>query len=306
MIPDPEQPRLTSALQAFMGHVRFERRMSPKTAEAYRRDLGKFIQFATERRIQDWPEVHAEDVRAFVASNHRAGLSGRSLQRALSALRAMFRYLMREGLLENNPAQGVHAPRDGKRLPRGLSPESMATMLDRPPADTLGIRDHAMFELMYSSGLRLSELVGMNVGHLDRADGSARIQGKGGRTRIVPVGQAALRAVDRWLEVRARLEKGGEQALFIGRHGGRLGPRSIQARLKLWAARHGIDPSVHPHMLRHSFATHLLEGSRDLRAVQELLGHAHIGTTQIYTHLDFQHLAQVYDGAHPRAKKRKD
>lgn len=298
-------PLVDIEVVAFLEHLRQERRLSPRTVESYRRDLTSFVEFALQARISSWRSVDSSAVRSFVAARHRAGLSGSSLKRSLSALRTLFGYLVREGTAPGNPARGIRAPRHPKHLPRTVPAESMGRMLDRSGDDALELRDHAMFELLYSSGLRLSELVNLTLEELDLEDGTARVTGKGDRTRIVPVGSAARRSLARWISARGEIAREGCAALFVGRHGARLSPRSVQLRLKRWARRCGEDGSVHPHMLRHSFATHLLEESGDLRAVQEMLGHANIGTTQVYTHLDFQHLARVYDAAHPRARKKR-
>jgi len=300
-----ENRLLESEIESFLEHLRHERRLSPRTIDGYRRDLASFSKFAHESEIPSWPAVDAQSVRAFVAARHRAGLSGSSLRRSLSALRTLFAYLLREDEVSGNPARGIRAPRHPRRLPRTVAAESLGRMLDRNVEDILDLRDHAMFELLYSSGMRLSELVGLSLDDVDLVEGVARVTGKGNRTRMVPVGRAACSSLARWTTARREIAHTGCKALFVGRHGGRLGGRSVQLRLKRWAQRCGEDASIHPHMLRHSFATHLLEDSRDLRAVQEMLGHANIGTTQVYTHLDFQQLARVYDGAHPRARKKR-
>jgi integrase/recombinase XerC len=267
--------------------------------------LKAFQAFCATQRIASWGEVTAHHVRAFIAREHRSGLSGRSLQRRLSALRGFFGYLMREGQVTDNPAQTVRAPKTPKRLPHALDADQMGQLLDQPPQDALEVRDHAMLELLYSSGLRLAELVALRLQHLDLKSGSVRVNGKGDKTRLVPVGRYARVALARWLELRNTLAKAEVDTLFVNRAGRSLTARAVQKRVARWSLHHG-GGHLHPHLLRHSFASHLLESSGDLRAVQELLGHADISTTQIYTHLDFQHLAQVYDNAHPRAKKRRD
>ncbi len=295
---------MQAQLDAFVEHLTAERRLSQRTSEAYRRDLSSFVEFARTVQISRWNQVDRSMVRAFVAERHRGGLSGSSLRRSLSALRTLFGYLVREGAASENPARGVRAPRHVKRLPRTVPAESMGRMLNMDVQEPLVVRDHAMFELLYSSGLRLSELVGLDLDDVDLDDSTARVTGKGARTRIVPVGAAARSSLLRWKSVREVVAGQNCPALFVGRHGERLSTRSVQLRLKRWARRCGEDGSIHPHVLRHSFATHLLEESRDLRAVQEMLGHANIGTTQVYTHLDFQQLARIYDSAHPRARKK--
>jgi len=241
----------------------------------------------------------------FVATLHGRGLSGRSLARMLSAWRAFYRDLIeRDRSLGDDPCAGIKPPKSPKRLPSALSPDEAARLVEIDGDDLLSLRDRAMFELAYSSGLRLSELAGVDVEACDVGNGEVRVLGKGGKERIVPIGKAARAAILRWLPVRNGHAASGERALFIGRHGKRLSPRAIEERLARWAQRQGLSRHVHPHMLRHSFASHLLQSSGDLRAVQEMLGHASIASTQVYTHLDFQALAKVYDAAHPRAKKK--
>ncbi|MDH4072921.1 MAG: tyrosine recombinase XerC, partial [Gammaproteobacteria bacterium] len=236
------------------------------------------------------------------AARFRRGLSPRSIQRQLSAIRTYFRFLLREKLAPRNPVQSVRAPKAGKRLPENLDADRMARLLDIPGDGPLVARDRAILELLYSSGLRLAELTGLDQGDVDLADGTVSVTGKGGKDRVIPVGRYARDALRTWLTHRGELADAGEQAMFVSTRGSRLSPRSVQARVDHWARRQGIDMRVYPHLFRHSFATHLLESSHDLRGVQELLGHANISTTQVYTHLDFQHLAQIYDRTHPRAR----
>jgi integrase/recombinase XerC len=292
-------------LESFLGHLAHERRLSAHTLSNYRRDLvriGDWFRAVMEKR---WEEMRQEDVRHYVAWRHRGGASGKTLQRELSALRSLFRYLLRERLVGSNPAQGVRAPKSVRKLPETFDADQLCGLLDHAPEDTLALRDTAMVELFYSSGLRLSELVSVNIGDIDMEDGSLEVVGKGAKTRHVPVGAQAREAVRRWLRVRANLAGAEEPALFVSQRGNRIHPRTVQQRLKHWATALEAGRNMHPHLLRHSFASHLLESSGDLRAVQELLGHSNISTTQIYTHLDFQHLAQVYDQAHPRARKKR-
>jgi len=289
----------------FLAYLRDERRLSPRTIEAYRRDLTALLDFCAVHGVDCWPKLDAQRVRAFVAAGHRGGLSGRSLQRRLSALRSFYRFLLREGHVAHDPAAEIQAPRDARRLPATLDVEQVTRLVETHDDSPLARRDTAMFELFYSSGLRLAELVGLDLGDLDLRDATARVTGKGAKSRIVPVGRHARTALSAWLEVRGTLTAADETALFVGRRGQRISGRSVQTRLARQARAQGLDRPVHPHMLRHSFASHLLESSGDLRAVQELLGHADIATTQIYTHLDYQHLAKVYDAAHPRARRRK-
>lgn len=292
-------------LDAFYRHLRNERQLSPRTLEAYRHDLQGLREFLVERNLSGWQTLDSPQLRLFVAQRHQAGLSGRSLQRLLSAVRSLYSYLIRERLCKHNPAVDLRAPKSPRKLPKALDADLAAQLLDdNSDDDWLAVRDHAMLELFYSSGLRLSELASLDVHALDSAQGEVRVLGKGNRTRLVPVGRLALAALGRWLPLRS-LAAGDNPALFIGKQGRRLSARAIQLRVKAWGVQH-IGQKLHPHMLRHSFASHMLESSGDLRAVQELLGHADIGTTQIYTHLDFQHLAQVYDQAHPRAKRKNE
>jgi len=297
-------PTLEARVDQYLGHLAQERRLSARTVDAYRRDLGVFAEFCKSRGIAAFSAVTAADIRALAAQRAAAGLGGRSVQRLLSASRGLFNYLLREDLVTTNPALGVKAPRAKRKLPKSLDAELTEQILEQAPEDPLEIRDQAMLELFYSSGLRLAELVSLDLGDVDLAEGAARVTGKGAKSRLAPIGRKAVQALERWLAIRDGFGECGEPALFLGHRGGRLGARAVQLRLRRWVQRNGLLTPLHPHMLRHSFATHLLEASGDLRAVQELLGHADISTTQIYTHLDFQHLAEVYDRAHPRARKR--
>ena len=294
-----------SAVTDFIAHLAGERRLSEHTCKAYRRDLDAFVAYLQREGKEDWAGVERTDVRGFAAWRHRRGLAGSSVQRELSAVRSLFDYLMRENLLDSNPATGVSAPRSPRRLPVVLEPDAVASLLQAGDRATLPLRDLAMLELTYSSGLRLAELVSLDLQDLDLAEGLVAVTGKGRKRRIVPVGAHARAALADWLAVRGTLTPVAEAAVFVGRGGRRLGARAVQSRFRRWAMRHGLGRQLHPHMLRHSFASHLLESSGDLRAVQELLGHADISTTQVYTHLDFQHLARVYDAAHPRARRRR-
>ena len=291
--------------EKWFAHLGSERRLSPHTSSNYARDLEAFVTFCDGQKLASWEGVDNFHVRTFAAREHRNGLGPRSIQRRLSALRSFFNFLIREGVLKSNPADGIKAPKAGKRLPKTLDADRMARLLGAPEDDPLARRDHAMMELLYSSGLRLAELVGLDLTDLDLGDRTVRVLGKGSKTRVVPVGRCAVTAVSSWLKDRAMLAKPGVTAVFVGQNGHRLGARAIQRRIDRAARRQGIDLKVHPHLFRHSFATHLLESSSDLRGVQELLGHADISTTQVYTHLDFQHLARIYDQAHPRARRRK-
>jgi len=292
-------------LERYAQHLRHERRLSPHTVDNYLRDLRHLSEFCDRQGIDDWPALHAPQVRAYVAWRHRSGIGGSSLQRELSAIRSFFNYLLREGIAGHNPAQDIPAPKSPRLLPQTLDVDQTARLLEIPGDDDAAVRDRAIMELMYSSGLRLAELVGLDCHDVDMTDATVRVTGKGAKTRVLPVGRQALAALQAWLQ-RRHLQPGaaGTPALFLGRGGKRLAARTVQERLRRHALAQGLAVPVHPHMLRHSFASHVLESSGDLRAVQELLGHANIATTQIYTHLDFQHLAKVYDAAHPRARKK--
>ena len=291
-------------LARFRRHLATERRLSRHTDSNYARDLAALARFCEKERIADLARLDSQHVRLFVARSHAAGLAPRSVQRRLSAVRTFCDFLLREGAIAANPALDVKAPKAGKRLPAALDPDRVNQLLNITAADPLALRDRALMELAYSSGLRLAEIVGLDVGALDFADRTVRVTGKGDKTRILPVGRPALTALGAWIKSRAGLVKAGEQAVFVGRNGRRMGARAVQLRVAGWARRQGLGVHVNPHLFRHSFATHLLESSRDLRGVQELLGHADISTTQVYTHLDFQHLARIYDAAHPRARRK--
>ncbi|WP_457675280.1 tyrosine recombinase XerC [Thiolapillus sp.] len=301
MTPDSASDDL---VEDFLRHLSLERRLSPRTVEAYGRDLRDMGAWLAQHQL-DWQKLTQSQVRAWAARRHRQGLSAKSLQRRLAALRAFYRYLKREGRVDGNPAMGVRAPKVKRKLPATLDVDQMTRLLELPGDSPLDRRDRAMMELLYSSGLRLAELVSLDLADLDLPDAMVEVTGKGRKTRRLPVGRKALEALEGWLQVRPSLAAEDEPALFVSQRGRRLGPRSVQSRLARRAVEQGSPRHVHPHLLRHSFASHVLESSGDLRAVQELLGHADISTTQIYTHLDFQHLAQVYDQAHPRAKKKK-
>jgi integrase/recombinase XerC len=297
-------PKSGDQLAAFLHHLTHERRFSRHTLENYRRDLIRIRDWLDGQGQCSWARLDQQTVRRYVAARHRGGASGKTLQRELSSLRSLYRFLLREGAVTTSPAQGVRAPKVARKLPATLDADQLSALLDGSDDEPLVVRDTAMVELLYSSGLRLAELVSVDVGDIDMRDGSLRVTGKGAKTRTVPVGTKAREAVQRWLAVRGSLAAPDEAGLFVSKRGRRIHPRTVQQRLNRWALTQGATRNVHPHLLRHSFASHLLESSGDLRAVQELLGHSDISTTQIYTHLDFQHLARVYDKAHPRAKKK--
>jgi integrase/recombinase XerC len=295
---------MDTEIRLFLEHLRHERGLSPRTVTAYERDLLSFVAYAGERELDKPGRISEHDVRAFVARRHRQGLGGRSLQRLLSAIRSFYRWLLREGRAEQNPAMAVRAPRSDRRLPETLEPEVIDRLLSFPLDTPVAIRDRAMMELFYSAGLRLSELAALTWDRMDLGAGMVMVRGKGNRQRMAPVGGKAREALLAWRKARAELAPLEEPHVFVSVRGRPISVRTIQDRIRHWARRQGLPQRVHPHLLRHSFASHLLESSGDLRAVQELLGHADISTTQVYTHLDFQHLAEVYDRAHPRARKR--
>jgi integrase/recombinase XerC len=288
-------------LNGYLAWLRNEKQYSKLTAENYARDLQHLFQLAASTPLATLKIHH---IRRFIAQQHSRGLGGRSLARMLSAWRGFFTYLMRDHGLADNPCVGLRAPKSAKTLPQALSPDEATRMVDLPTDSPESIRDKAIFELFYSSGLRLAELVDLDPDQLDLSAGEIRVTGKGSKTRVVPLGAYAITALQAWLEIRDQLAKKNEAALFVGQRGSRISPRVVQLRMKKWGIKQGITSNVHPHLLRHSFATHVLQSSGDLRAVQEMLGHASISTTQVYTHLDFQYLSKIYDAAHPRAKKK--
>ena len=293
---------MNAVVDAWLAELAEQRRQSAHTIGAYRRDLALLVELAGGI---DLATLQAHHIRRFTAQLHGRGLSGRTLSRVLSAWRGFFRWLNLRGGIAQNPVDGIRAPKSPKALPKALSPDEAGALLEPAGDGVLEVRDRAMFELFYSSGLRLSELDGLDVGCLaDVASGEIRVLGKRSKTRVVPVGAKAREALAAWAARRGEIAGPDELALFVGRSGTRLSVRMIQSRLKRRALQLGLPTHVHPHMLRHSFASHVLQSSGDLRAVQEMLGHASIASTQVYTHLDFQHLAKVYDAAHPRAKKK--
>ena len=290
----------------FEKYLAAERGLAVNTRTSYRRDLEALVELAGSASLE---KIQTQHIRRFIAREHARGLSGKSLARMLSAWRGFYGWLARRHGLAANPCIGIRAPKAARALPKSLSPDVTARLLDKPSNEAqetlLLARDRAMFELLYSSGLRLAELVSLEVAaSRDIAQGEIEVTGKGAKKRVVPVGSHAGVAIASWLACRANLAKEGETAMFVNQRGSRISPRAVQLRLEQWALRLGIAGGVHPHMLRHSFASHVLQSSGDLRAVQEMLGHASISTTQVYTHLDFQHLAKVYDASHPRAKKK--
>ncbi|MBZ4040098.1 tyrosine recombinase XerC [Novilysobacter selenitireducens] len=288
-----------SVVDEFLSHLDVERRVSPHTLAAYRRDLDALSLWAVDNG-QSVEGLQADHIRAFVAAEHRRGLTPKSLQRRLSACRSFYAWLLRNGRIKASPAAAIRAPKAPRKLPQVLDPDEAKALVEVPTDAPLGVRDRALLELFYSSGLRLSELCGLHWRDLHLDDGLVHVLGKGSKQRIVPLGSHARNALGDW-----KRESGGtaDTPVFPGRKGP-ITPRAVQLRLRQLAQRQGLFKRVHPHLLRHSFASHILESSGDLRGVQELLGHADIATTQIYTHLDYQHLSRVYDAAHPRAKRK--
>ena len=319
-------PAALAWIERFREYLAVERRCSPHTVAAYTRDLQALVAYCDRSRLERWTDIDGGHLRSFAARLHAGGLGPRSIQRRLSAVRSFYEFLQREGhalrtgaqaaaaddherrdiaQIRSNPGQDVRAPKAARRLPETLDADQMARLLEIPPEEPFAPRDRAIMELLYSSGLRLAEIVGLDLGHLDLPDRTVHVLGKGSKARMVPVGRVAVRALEQWLAERAGLARPGEEALFVGRSGRRLGRRAVELRVAYWARRQGLATHVYPHLFRHSFASHLLESGAELRGVQELLGHADIATTQIYTHLDFQHLARIYDATHPRARRGK-
>ncbi|MDX9952105.1 MAG: tyrosine recombinase XerC [Methylophilaceae bacterium] len=288
-------------LAGYLEHLAFERGLSPLTRENYARDIRQLLQLADQTPLASLSAGH---VRRFIASLHGSGLGGKSISRMLSAWRGFFDYLIQRHGFSSNPCSGLRAPKSPKSLPQALSSDQAIQLVTIEGDEPLTLRDRAILELFYSSGLRLAELVGLDLDAVNFAEGTVTVTGKGSKTRIVPLGSHAAEAIGNWLPIRSSMTAAEEKALFVNQRGKRLSTRAVQYRIKDWAIKQGISSDVHPHMLRHSFASHVLQSSGDLRAVQEMLGHANISTTQVYTHLDFQHLAKVYDAAHPRARKK--
>ena len=305
-MPDSHMELMTQAVDDFLDYLRHQRRASPHTLGSYQRDLNKLLEYCNTTQLSTWDGLRDHHVRAFIARLRRNALAPRTIQRTLSAVRSFYNYRQRQGLAKINPANDVSAPKQQRPLPALLNVDQASQLLNIKTEDPMELRDQAIMELFYSSGLRLSELVSLNLVSIDIGDQTVRVMGKGNKERIVPVGRCAITALRAWLTVRSGMAAIGETALFINSRGQRINQRMVQRRLKEWVIKQGVNSQLHPHMLRHSFASHLLESSSDLRAVQELLGHADISTTQIYTHVDFQRLASVYDQAHPRAKKKKE
>lgn len=290
-------------LDDYIQHLTFERGLSALTCKSYTRDIQLLESLADNANLE---LIKAQQVRRFIAAMHSRGLSSKSIARALSAWRGFYDYLIHHKGFTQNPVIGLRAPKSARTLPQALSVDQAVKFVDIQGDGVLELRDHAILELFYSSGLRLAELVNLDIDMLDFSEGTVTVTGKGNKTRIIPLGSHAANALQIWLQQRANItiDKKNIKAVFVTQQGRRITPRAVQYRVKAWAIKQGINTDMHPHLLRHSFATHVLQSSQDLRAVQEMLGHANISTTQVYTHLDFQHLAKIYDNAHPRAKKK--
>lgn len=290
------------AIQQYLSYIANTRRLSDITVTDYQADLLDAADFFKDQQPFS---VNANDIRQYINQLHRKGLASKTLQRRLSSLRQLYRYYVRQRQCQNNPALGIRPPKDSRKLPKVLSTDELSYLLDYDADDWFSIRDKAIIELLYSSGLRLAEIANSNIHDIDFAAALIKVTGKGNKQRIVPLGSKAIEALQHWLSVRKEKPVHDEYALFTSQQGNRISHRNIQLRLKKIGMERGSQQQIHPHMLRHSFASHVLESSSDLRAVQEMLGHSDISTTQIYTHLDFQHLAKTYDAAHPRAKRKK-
>ena len=293
----------TELIEEYKKFIAFEKRLSSSSVKSYLRDINELLKLMGNKKLNSYS---IEDIRKNIAILHSKGLSGKSLSRMISSWRGLFNFLIHKYQFNQNPTLGIKAPKSKKLLPQTLSVDQTIKLIDIKDDSFLGLRDHAILELFYSSGLRLSELVDININNINFDDGTITVTGKGNKERIIPVGTFAFKAIKKWLESRKTIKNltPKNQVLFLSKSGQKLTSRAIQYRLKFWAIKQGIPENIHPHLLRHSFASHLLQSSQDLRAVQELLGHANISTTQIYTHLDFQHLSKIYDKAHPRAKKK--
>lgn len=287
----------------YLQYLQFERQYSAKTITNYARTITHLLLFLEQHHLTAWTEVTDHLLKNWIASFKRAGLKASSIQLHLSGVRGLFKYLMSKHVVQHNPAEILVSPKQARPLPKNLETDEVAHLLSFIPETEIEYRDKAFMELFYSSGLRLAELTALNVADIDLKQAEVRVLGKGNKERVVPVGRMAISAIRQWYKCRSLFNKYNIDALFISKLGNRLSSRQIQQRLKYWGQRLGLANTIHPHKLRHSFATHVLESSADLRSVQELLGHANLSTTQVYTHLDFQHLAKVYDQAHPRAKK---
>ena len=290
-------------LDLFFNYIKFEKRLSELTIKNYRHDINRLIKLNDKKLT----EINSEDIRLSLSKLHASGLSGKSLSRILSSWRGCFLFLNKSQLMKYDPTSGIKAPKSKKKLPQTLSIDQVFNLINIPQTGFIDTRDKAILEFFYSSGLRLSELVNIHISDIDMSEQTLKVLGKGNKFRIVPIGRKAIEALNLWILQRNKLNKIlDSELLFLNQHGKKLTARAIQYRLKFWAQKNNIPENIHPHLLRHSFASHVLQSSQDLRAVQELLGHSNISTTQIYTHLDFQHLSKIYDQAHPRSKKKID
>ena len=290
-------------IEEYKKFISFEKRLSPSSVKSYLRDINELLKLDKDKELKSYT---LEDIRKNISTLHSRGLGGNSLSRLISSWRGLFNFLIHQYKFKKNPVLGIKAPKSKKLLPQTLSVDQTVKLVDIKDNSFLGIRDHAILELFYSSGLRLSELVNLNQNNINYDDGTILVIGKGNKERVVPLGSFASKAIKKWLELRKEIYglTYENKILFLSKNAKKLTPRAIQYRLKFWAIKQGIPENIHPHLLRHSFASHLLQSSQDLKAVQELLGHENISTTQIYTHLDFQHLSKIYDKTHPRAKKK--
>ncbi|WP_367298285.1 tyrosine recombinase XerC [Hafnia alvei] len=291
-------------VEAFLRFLRVERQLSPHTIESYHHQLTAIIEIVAPAGLRDWRQLDATQVRMIIARSKRKGLEAASLALRLSALRSFIDWQVSQGVMSVNPAKGISAPKQARHLPKNLDVDDVNRLLDIDANDPLAVRDRTMLEVMYGAGLRLSELVGLDCRHMNMASGEVWVMGKGSKERKLPIGRTAIHWLEQWLPLREIYDP-VDDAVFVSKLGKRISVRSVQKRFAEWGVKQGVTSHINPHKLRHSFATHMLESSGDLRAVQELLGHANLTTTQIYTHLDFQHLAKVYDAAHPRAKRGK-
>ncbi|MFT6986884.1 MAG: integrase/recombinase XerC [Psychromonas sp.] len=296
---------LQPLIERYLNHIASQRGLSPVTIKNYQRNLAEFVEMLEQKQINNWSDLDSHNVRLMVKQLHQKGIKARSIATKLSALRSFLSHLVQFELLTNNPAKGVAAPKLDKPLPKNISVDDMFQLLNINEKDPLSIRDQCMMELMYSSGLRLSELVGINLADLKLSEKEIMVTGKGSKQRLLPITDSAVKTLKEWLKIRPDFSVSGEKALFLSKQKNRISVRSVQSRMEKWGLKQALPSHINPHKLRHSFATHMLESSGNLRAVQTLLGHADLATTQVYTHLDFQHLSQVYDQAHPRAKRKK-
>ncbi|NVK24989.1 MAG: tyrosine recombinase XerC [Gammaproteobacteria bacterium] len=299
LVPEPFQKEIVQ----YLDYLKYERGYSKHTLSSYQATLIALSEFFEQSQVKDWRGINHDTLRVWLVELRQKGLKPRSMQLKLSSVKGLFKFLVQRQKISQNPTELLVIPKADKPLPKNMEVDEVSQLLNFIPEQTIEKRDKAIMELFYSSGIRLSELAAINLVDLDTPSGELRVLGKGNKERLVPVGKVAVAALSDWLKCRAEFLKAESPALFLSQLGNRLSVRQIQQRLSYWAKRQGLNNTLHPHKLRHSFASHVLESSGDLRAVQELLGHANLSTTQVYTHLDFQHLAKVYDQAHPRAKK---